>query len=210
MVDFTGLKRPTRHRFFQFAQWTFAAKSLHPIFVDATRRIIDGVALAHAWNVTQEAKIEQLEARGYWQKAHHIRDSMVHPWEVETFRDRLTVQEWTGPAAFTDSVLSYLLAVAGVRAEDLYWVNKPIQIADVVILPMDGFNPILSQLPRPKARVAHLFRGSWKKDWAGEDSWEPEAEDPTSQTDRPTSASIPSMPYPTPLGRLSGSINLNE
>lgn len=37
------------------------------------------------------------------------------------------------------SCLRYLLAVAGVRQEDLYSIDRPVQIADVVILPMDGF-----------------------------------------------------------------------
>lgn len=31
------------------------------------------------------------------------------------------------------------MAVAGLRQEDLYAIDRPVQIADVVILPMDGF-----------------------------------------------------------------------
>lgn len=63
----------------------------------------------------------------------------IPPWEIDSSGEELAVQEWTGPAAFTDSVLSYLLAVAGVRQEDLYDITRPVQIADVVVLPMDGF-----------------------------------------------------------------------
>lgn len=37
----------------------------------------------------------------------------------------------------------YLLATAGIREWDLYRLKNPLQIADVLILPMDGFKCVL-------------------------------------------------------------------
>jgi alpha 1,6-mannosyltransferase len=148
-----------RHRYFQFVQWTFASKALHPILVDTVRRIIETSTLARAWEINRARKIEELEAKGKKSAARNLR-KQLSPWEADTIGDRLSVQEWTGPAAFTDSVLSYamslttaivvapdalillrryLLAVARVRQEDLYAVDGPTQFVDVVVLPMDGF-----------------------------------------------------------------------
>jgi len=147
-----------------------SSKALHPILVDTVRRIIETSTLARAWKINRARKIEELEANGKKSAARNLKEQPP-PWEADTIGDRLSVQEWTGPAAFTDSVLSYLFAVAHVRQEDLYAVDGPTQIVDVVVLPMDGFNPIPSQLPRRHARVVHLFRGSWKKRWRGMKVW---------------------------------------
>ena len=51
----------------------------------------------------------------------------------------LSVEEWSGPAVFTDAVLSYLAAVAGVRVEHLLDIQAPVQVADVLIVPFDRF-----------------------------------------------------------------------
>ena len=51
----------------------------------------------------------------------------------------MSVQEWTGPATFTDAVLSYLLVVGGMREQDLYGLERPVQVGDVVVLPSDGY-----------------------------------------------------------------------
>lgn len=86
-------------------QWTIASKSLHPILVDAIRRVIETSVLAKAWNITHLRKIEELESAGKWAAARALKAEPA-PWEADTLGDRLTVQEWTGPAAFTDAVLS--------------------------------------------------------------------------------------------------------
>lgn len=72
----------------------------------------------------------------------------------------LSVEEWSGPAVWTDAVFSYLYAVAGVRPRDLYGLDQPVQVADVLIAPGSWFNPPRSSLSR--AKVLHIFRGSWK------------------------------------------------
>jgi len=84
------------------------------------------------------------------------------PWEGDKKGQMLSVQEWTGPAAFTDAVLSYLLATAGVREKDLYTLDHPVQIGDVLVLPINGFNPIDQDVSTTETRSMHLFRGSWK------------------------------------------------
>jgi hypothetical protein len=74
--------------------------------VDTVRRIIETSTLARAWKITRAAKIEELEANGKKYAARKLREQPT-PWEADTIGDRLSVQEWTGPAAFTDAVLSY-------------------------------------------------------------------------------------------------------
>lgn len=103
-----------RHRYFQFVQWTIASKALHPILVDTVRRIIETSTLAKAWKITHERKIEELEATGKKSAASKLREQPL-PWEEDTIGDRLSVQEWTGPAAFTDAVLSYAICLTAIN-----------------------------------------------------------------------------------------------
>ncbi len=127
-----------RHRNFQIAQWTIASQTSHPILVDCVRRILDTHVLAQAWNITHTRRIETLEAEGLWSHAQKLR-MMRKPWEADVKGERMSVQEWTGPATFTDGVLSYLLAVGGMREQDLYGLERPVQVGDVVVLPSDGY-----------------------------------------------------------------------
>jgi hypothetical protein len=69
------------------------------------RRVIETATLAKAWNITHTREIEELEAAGSWNAARKARKAKA-PWEFDTPGEELSVQEWTGPAAFTDSVLS--------------------------------------------------------------------------------------------------------
>ncbi|KAF8334339.1 uncharacterized protein EI90DRAFT_3181902 [Cantharellus anzutake] len=159
-----GFSVTGRHRNFQIAQWTIASDAHHPILVDCIRRITDTFVVAQAWNITHYRAIEMLEAEGRWTHAHKLR-LMRKPWEGDVKGERMSVQEWTGPAAFTDAVLSYLLAVGGIREQDLYGLEQPVQVGDVVVLPTDGYNPLRETLPNPRAKAIHLFRGSWKDNW---------------------------------------------
>lgn len=61
--------------------------------------------LAKAWNISHGRKIEELESAGKWTAARKLRRQAA-PWERDTLGERLAVQEWTGPAAFTDAILS--------------------------------------------------------------------------------------------------------
>jgi len=159
-----GLAVTGRHRNFQIVQWTIAAQTSHPILVDCIRRILDTYVLAQGWNITHTQRIETFEAEGSWTHAQKLR-MIRKPWEADVRGERMSVQEWTGPATFTDAVLSYLLAVGGMKEQDLYGLERPVQVGDVVVLPIEGYNPLSETLPNPRAKAIHLFRGSWKDNW---------------------------------------------
>src|SRR5258708_26621729 len=72
-------------------------------------------------------------------------DAYSKPWEVDVKGERMSVQEWTGPATFMDVVLSYLLVVGGMREQDLYGLGHPVQVGDVAVLPTSG-NDVWSSL----------------------------------------------------------------
>ncbi|KAF9505826.1 glycosyltransferase family 32 protein [Hydnum rufescens UP504] len=157
-----GLIKCGRHRPLQFTQWTIAAQASHPILIDTVRRIVDTSTLAHAWNITHRRQIEALEAANWRARAAKVMQRKK-PWDGDTKGQKLSVQEWTGPAAFTDAVLSYLLATAGVREKDLYGLDHPVQIGDVIVLPVNGFNPTDQDISTTESRSIHMFRGSWRK-----------------------------------------------
>ena len=167
-----------RHRPLQFVQWTLHSAPHHPIMLDVLRRISQATDVYKAYEVEQQREAfsdgwgwgehdeqkEQARAR----EAHS-----VHPWDVNSMAWKwqagrwrwgwhtLSVEEWTGPAVFTDAVASYLYASAGVRPEDLSLLKQPVQIRDVVIVPSLGFNPTRTR-QEGVSRLVHLFRGSWK------------------------------------------------
>ncbi|KAF8321538.1 hypothetical protein DL93DRAFT_2223905 [Clavulina sp. PMI_390] len=159
-----GVTKTGRHRGLQIVQWTIAAQQHHPILIDAVRRIVETSAIARAWEIGHLRTAQGYEAAGKLDKAKKER-TLKRPWETDTKGKVMSVQEWTGPAVFTDAVLSYLLSFANVREQDLYRLEKPLQIGDVLVLPMDGFYPMRSKAPNAMARVIHLFRGSWKNPW---------------------------------------------
>ncbi len=169
-----------RHRPLQFVQWTLHAAPNHPIMLDVVRRILEANDVYSAYEIEQQrdahadgwgwgdlhadAKAKQAHAR----EAHGVSPwnavSMSWKWQAGHWRwgwDTLSVEEWTGPAVFTDAVVSYLYAVARVRPEDLSLLKQPVQIRDVVIVPSSGFNPG-SHTKDGISRLVHLFRGSWK------------------------------------------------
>lgn len=96
-----------RHRGLQFVQWTIAAAPHHPILLDAVRRIVETTTVAKAWGITQTRHIQALEAEGKRGQATSLRQAKK-PWELDAKGDPLSIQEWTGPAVFTDAVLSYV------------------------------------------------------------------------------------------------------
>lgn len=94
-----------RHRALQFVQWTIASTPFHPILIDAARRIVETTTLARAWEITHIRKQQALEANGQSGEAEVVKGEM-RPWDVDHKGDLLSVQEWTGPALWTDCVLS--------------------------------------------------------------------------------------------------------
>lgn len=94
-----------RHRGLQLSQWTFAAQSYHPILIDAVRRIVETATIARAWKITHLRKMQAFEAMGWTSKVENERN-VKRPWDGDVKGEQLSVQEWTGPALFTDAVLS--------------------------------------------------------------------------------------------------------
>ncbi|CBQ73009.1 related to Alpha-1,6-mannosyltransferase [Sporisorium reilianum SRZ2] len=169
-----------RHRPLQFVQWTLHCAPNHPIMLDVLRRILQATEVYRGYEVEQqreafsdgwgwgEKSIEDKKEQAKMREAHqgHPWDGTAMSWKWQAGRwrwgwDVLSVEEWTGPAVFTDSVVSYLYATAGVRPEDLSMLKQPVQIRDVVIVPSLGFNPTGAR-PEGVSRLVHLFRGSWK------------------------------------------------
>lgn len=169
-----------RHRPLQFVQWTLHSAPEHPIMLDVLRRILQATEVYHGYEIEQQREANS-DGWGWGEKRPEeqkdqakARDAhTTHPWDGTSMSWKwqaghwrlgwnvLSVEEWTGPAVFTDAVVSYLYATAGVRPEDLSMLKQPVQIRDVVIVPSQGFNPKGSR-PEGVSRLVHLFRGSWK------------------------------------------------
>ncbi|GAC93564.1 alpha-1,6-mannosyltransferase [Pseudozyma hubeiensis SY62] len=169
-----------RHRPLQFVQWTLHSARDHPIMLDVLRRILEASEVYRGYEIEQqrdansdgwgwdEKSVEEAKAQAKGRESHttHPWDgtSMTWKWQAGHWRwgwDVLSVEEWTGPAVFTDAVVSYLYATAGVRPEDLSGLQHPVKIRDVVVVPSDGFNP-KGRRKEGVSRLVHLFRGSWK------------------------------------------------
>lgn len=169
-----------RHRPMQFVQWTLHGAPNHPILLDVVRRVLQASSVyqAHVIEWQREAQAEgwgwKEEADSYRQAQADARERpMSSPWEHARYSwkwqagrwrlgwNTLSVEEWTGPAVFTDATFSYLFAAAGVRPGDLTLLKHPVQIRDVVIVPSLGFNPRNNRI-KGVSRLVHLFRGSWK------------------------------------------------
>ncbi|UTT92426.1 hypothetical protein NDA17_005390 [Ustilago hordei] len=169
-----------RHRPLQFVQWTLHAAPNHPIMLDVLRRILRATDVYRAYEIEQQRdahsdgwgwgdkSVEARKEQAKMREAHVSNPwdavSMSWKWQAGHWRfgwDLLSIEEWTGPAVFTDAVVSYLYASAGVRPEDLSLLKKPVQIRDVVIVPSLGFNPT-NHRKEGVSRLVHLFRGSWK------------------------------------------------
>ncbi|EWC48124.1 hypothetical protein DRE_02703 [Drechslerella stenobrocha 248] len=85
------------------------------------------------------------------------------------------VIEFTGPAAWTDTVFAYFNDVTYFKTEKanpVDWRNftgmkEPRRLGDVVVLPVTSFSPGVGQFGAgedddPQAFVKHLFEGTWK------------------------------------------------
>ncbi len=109
----------------------------------------------------EQAKLREAHITHPWDGT-----SMTWKWQAGRWRwgwDTLSVEEWTGPAVWTDAVVSYLYATAGVRPEDLSRLKGPVQIRDVVVVPSEGFNPVAGR-KEGVSRLVHLFRGVGRGD----------------------------------------------
>ncbi len=148
-----------RHRPLQFVQWTLHSAPNHPIMLDVLRRVLRASETYHAYELDQQREANS-DGWGWGEKSAEVKKEQArlreahtsHPWDAFSMSwkwqaghwrwgwDQLSIEEWTGPAVFTDAVVSYLYASAGVRPEDLSRLKQPVQIRDVIIVPSVGFN----------------------------------------------------------------------
>ncbi|PWN48379.1 hypothetical protein IE53DRAFT_293655, partial [Violaceomyces palustris] len=168
-----------RHRELQFVQWTMHISPHHPILIDVIRRVLETDKLFQSFEIMRE-RFDFSDEYGLAGRASTSPSdegdklpTTLEPWKkigmVWKYQDGawrwgwdpLCVEEWTGPAVWTDSIVSYLDAVAGVKPADLALLKRPVQVRDLVIVPTQGFNPVLGR--DDATRLVHLFRGSWKK-----------------------------------------------
>lgn len=173
-----------RHREVQFTQWTLHGAPGHPVLIDVLRRLVAADKIFDEYRATHTPF--RREATHPWTNIAAARkwilsdaspeypgstddDSpswlrwRIWPWQWAWPRwgwHPLSVEEWTGPALWTDAVFTYLNAVAGLHPRDLYGLNEPVQVADVIVAPNSWFAPPRDDLAQ--AKVLHNFRGSWK------------------------------------------------
>ncbi|KAK8858639.1 hypothetical protein IAR55_002868 [Kwoniella newhampshirensis] len=75
----------------------------------------------------------------------------------------VNILDWSGPGAFTDAVLRYLLVRYGFHPSQVSRLTEPIQIGDVVIMPVHSFRADASEGFQGDHRVVwHGFFGRWK------------------------------------------------
>ena len=129
----------------QVVQWTMAAKSCHPIFIDVLARIVK----------KYEDAIKQ---RGTAEPANP--DDIRH------------VLDWTGPGVFTDAVIRYMIARHGVYPRQVSSMDVPVRVGDLLILPGFSFHAWASEGPPNDqyASVWHGSFGSWKPKEQGKTS----------------------------------------
>ncbi len=126
----------------QVVQWTMAAKSCHPIFIDVLARIVK----------KYEDAIEQ--------RGTAYTDDILH------------VLNWTGPGVFTDAVIRYMIARHGVYPRQVSSMDVPVRVGDLLILPGFSFHAWASEGPPNDqyASVWHGSFGSWKPKEQGKTS----------------------------------------
>ncbi|KAE8234322.1 hypothetical protein CF326_g640 [Tilletia indica] len=187
LLELLRLKALNRHRVVQMVQWTLHSTPSHPVLLDATRRVIEATdvyrsneierareAQRSGWGWHEDPVTDSLDGSEEVRKTILARPGKPRPWMSTRLQwvwrksgwklgwPTTSVEEWTGPAVWTDAVISYLWAVYGVRPEDLTRLQGPARIGDVVVLPTSGFAPQRRSVPNDYSRIIHLFRGSWK------------------------------------------------
>ncbi|KAK7753714.1 hypothetical protein SLS62_004337 [Diatrype stigma] len=122
----------------QLAQYAILAKPGHP----ALLKLIDEVC-------KNLADLLRHKTPG-----HHI-----------TFED---VMATTGPFAFTKALMEYFTEITGTEynGDRLDWLQEPVLIGDVLVLPKDSFGWLPHEKTHekgdPSILVEHLFIGSWR------------------------------------------------
>ena len=76
--------------------------------------------------------------------------------------------DWTGPGLFTDVIMEYMEEQYQLKPEDFSAIGEPVQIGDVLVLPLTAFSPDMGHMGSkpsdgPGSLVKHHFAGTWKK-----------------------------------------------
>jgi len=137
----------------QICQWTISAAPFHPVLIDALRRIHDYTVGVVKWEESKGLRGPAAAA-----KVEEVMDKKG---------SRFSIMEWTGPGAFTDSVMRYLAAENAMHWPSLKDLSKPMRVHDLVVLPVTGFSPGVGlfnagESSSPEAMVYHFFAGTWK------------------------------------------------
>lgn len=127
----------------QMCQWTMAASKGHPIMKNVVREVVNGLhTLAKKTNTT----IAGLDPIG------------------------TEVLEISGPVVWTNVILQYMNETTGTHVDyrNMTGMKEPRTIADVMVLPIDGFgsgqpHSNSNQNGTGNAYVRHQFKGSWKR-----------------------------------------------
>lgn len=128
----------------QIVQWTILSQKAHPILLDV---------IGHALRIAKS--VREAEERG---------QSVHHP----------NILDWSGPGAFTDAVMQYLLVRYGVHPKDLSGLQRPKRFGDIVIMPIHSFRADASEGWQGDHRVVwHGFYGRWKEKEKVEEEQEP-------------------------------------
>ncbi|KAL4913946.1 nucleotide-diphospho-sugar transferase [Aspergillus aurantiobrunneus] len=133
----------------QFCQWTIQSKPGHPILIDIVTYITQETLRMKKAGILKKGKMDK------------------------------TIVEFTGPAAWTDSVFRYFNdpeffsiepgSTHNITYEDFSNQVDYQKVGDVVVLPITSFSPGVQQMNAhdtsdPMAFVRHSFEGTWKGD----------------------------------------------
>lgn len=131
----------------QFCQWTMAASKGHPILKNVVREVIIGL---HAMAKRNNTTITELNP---------IDDEVI---------------EVSGPVIWTKVILQYMNKATGTHVDyrNMTGMKEPRTIADVMVLPIDGFgtgqtHSNSNREGADNAYVQHQWKGSWKHGWNG-------------------------------------------
>ncbi|WVN89581.1 uncharacterized protein L203_104808 [Cryptococcus depauperatus CBS 7841] len=151
----------------QITQWTMASTPAHPIVLSTLLRILHSTATAVSWahQTANVAKI--LKEQGRYKDAQNL--TKVSVMNEPSKGGPLGVMSWTGPGVWTDATLEYLRVKYGLKWVDLKGIQEPLRIGDIVILPVTGFSPEVTNFGSKsrtdiQAMSEHLFAGSWKNE----------------------------------------------
>ena len=154
------------------SRWTAGFKNVSMIIgleVDACES--DGLCIKD-WEHKWPRKVQIAQWTFAAAPHHAILDRIIQRIEANTGEYLETgkqkgVMDWTGPALFTDVIMEYFDEKLGVKPKHFSGMRKPIQMGDVLVMPLTAFSPDAGHMGskpsiHPSSLVKHKFAGSWK------------------------------------------------